>query len=327
MKSKLVEQIVAVLEENGMQVNGKILRGFNKLMDNYDLHECARAKSLGMTEAIAQYIAARRVDGLSKQTLDNYVKRLSFFGRQLNLPVNNITVGDVRGLITYLADVRSVKRSTLATDINILRAFFNWLFSEGIIEENPCSRVKGIKINKKGFRETLTPDELEKARGACETVREKLIVELFFSTGCRLSEVVGMNVKDINMRDRSVSVIGKGGKKRTVYFNSKSKKYLADYIETLIRRDGALFLNTKIPERRISGRWMHYIVSGIGKRAGLDMLYPHLFRHTFASHALNGGMDLIVIQKLLGHENVGTTQIYADLNHSKVRQDYYELVI
>lgn len=171
-----------------------------------------------------------------------------------------------------------------------------------------------------------TAEQLELIRDGCKGYKEKALVEFLVSSGCRVSEVAGLCVQDIDWQERKCKVIGKGGKQRTVYFSVRAKLMLQLYIEG--RKGGeALFSSSRAPYEPLSDRGIEKIISKLGKRIGMERpLYPHLMRHTFASHALSAGMDLTVIQHLLGHTDPKTTLIYAEINPIRVQYEYNRVI-
>ena len=248
------------------------------------------------------------------------------FAARVNKSAAKVTTDDIRGYISYLDETRHLKDTSLQTHINTLRAFFGWLHTEEKIKKNPMSKIKSLKLDKKGARQALTVEELERLRDACKTYREKALIEFLVSTGCRLSEVAQLRAADLNLADRSVQVTGKGDKDRVVYFSVRARLMVHEYIVQRKGGDG-LFVSSKSPYDPLKPRAIQRIVHSLSERAGLeDRVHPHLLRHTFATHALNGGMDVTVIQRLLGHEDIATTQIYAELNEEGVRHQYNKYV-
>lgn len=326
-KDMLAAQIIRTLERNGAQYNKEAIRqGISDILQRYIVSRSYTVKRSDVKTMITRFITAKRIDGLTERTLKSYSERLSLFNSFINKSVNRITTDDLREYMTYLTNERRLARSTLITETNVLRSFFAWLHMEEVTKNNPCLKIKSPKIDKKGLRKALSQEELEKVRNACVSIREKAIIELLYSTGCRLSEAVSINIDEINYMERSISVIGKGNKRRTVYFSVKAKLFIEQYRANSQRCDNALFVSRNTPYKRISHRGLQRIINSIGRRAGINKtLHPHLLRHTFASHALNAGMDIIVIQQLLGHSDVGTTQIYAEINQNNVKQAYYRL--
>ena len=275
---------------------------------------------------IKYYLGAKRIDGLSEKTLKNYRCNLEMFAAKVNKSTAKVTTDDIRGYISYLDETRHLKETSLQTHINTLRAFFGWLHTEERIKKNPMAKIKSLKLDKKGARQALTVEELERLRDACKTYREKALVEFLVSTGCRISEITPLRAADLNLADRSVQVTGKGDKDRIVYFSVRSRLMLQEYMVQRKGGDG-LFVSSKSPYGPLKQRAIQRIVHNLSERAGLaSKVHPHLLRHTFATHALNGGMELGVIQRLLGHENIATTQIYAELNEEGVRHQYNKYV-
>lgn len=271
---------------------------------------------------IKYYLGAKRIDGLSDKTLGNYRCNLEMFAARVNKSAAKVTTDDIRGYISYLDETRHLKDTSLQTHINILRAFFGWLHTEERIKKNPMSKIKSLKLDKKGARQALTVEELERLRDACKTYREKALIEFLVSSGCRLSEVAQLRAADLNLADRSVQVTGKGDKDRVVYFSVRARLMVQEYIVQRKGGDG-LFVSNKSPYEPLKPRAIQRIVRSLSERAGLEgRVHPHLLRHTFATHALNGGMDVTVIQRLLGHEDIATTQIYAELNEEGVSSIY-----
>lgn len=275
---------------------------------------------------IKYYLGAKKIDGLSERTLKNYKANLESFAAKVEKSVAKITTDDIRGYIAYLDETRHLKETSLQTHINTLRAFFGWLHTEEKIKKNPMSKIKSLKLDKKGARQALSVEELERLRDACKTYREKALIEFLVSTGCRLSEVAQLRAADLNLADRSVQVTGKGDKDRVVYFSVRARLMVQEYIVQRKGGDG-LFVSSKSPFEPLKPRAIQRIVRSLSERAGLEgRVHPHLLRHTFATHALNGGMDVTVIQRLLGHEDIATTQIYAELNEEGVRHQYNKYV-
>ena len=279
-----------------------------------------------LNRRIKYYLGAKRIDGLSERTLKNYKYNLEMFAARVNKSAAKVTTDDIRGYIGYLAENRHLAETSLQTHINTLRAFFGWLHIEEKIKKNPMSKIKSLKLDKKGARQALTVEELERLRDACKTYREKALIEFLVSTGCRLSEVAQLRAADLNLADRSVQVTGTGDKDRVVYFSVRARLMVHEYIVQRKGGDG-LFVSSKSPYDPLKPRAIQRIVHSLSERAGLeDRVHPHLLRHTFATHALNGGMDVTVIQRLLGHEDIATTQIYAELNEEGVRHQYNKYV-
>lgn len=295
------------------------------LKDYTILRENEEEKS-DLKKRITYYLGAKRIDGLSPRTLANYKYTLELFAQRMSKSVSKITTDDIRGYITYLSEVRNLSETSLQTHISILRAFFGWLHTEEKIKKNPMLKIRSLKLDKKNARQALSVEELERLRDACKGYREKALVEFLVSSGCRLSEVAQLSVADVNFVERSVTVTGKGDKDRMVYFSVRARLMLQEYIKGRKGGEG-LFVSSKTPYLPLKQRAIQRIIHNISERAGLEArVHPHLLRHTFATHALNSGMDVTVIQRLLGHENIATTQIYAAMNEDVIKHQYNKYV-
>lgn len=296
------------------------------LLSGYTIMRSEDAARSNLPHRIETFLSAKRIDGLSVKSIKNYRYVLEHFERCVEKPVGKINTDDVRIFIAYLFDQLGLQESSVQTHINTLRSFFGWLTTEGAIKHNPMLKIKSLKINRKNARHALTSEELERLRDACKTYKEKALVEFLVSSGCRLSEAAGIQVRQVDFRNRSVVVHGKGDKDRTVFFSVRAKLMMEEYLAQ--RKGGAsLFSSIKTPYPGLQPRAIQRILQIVGERARLDYrVHPHLLRHTFATQALNAGMDITVIQRLLGHEDVSTTQIYAEVSQETVRHEYDKFV-
>lgn len=202
-----------------------------------------------------------------------------------------------------------------------MRSLFRWSHEEGHILQNPASKIKEPKAGKR-IPKFLTEREIEHLREACQMTMEKALFEFMFSTGCRIGEIVSLDKNSINWSNRSAIVIGKGDKEREVYFNIRCDIWLKRYVHLRVDKHAAIFVTERSPHR-MSIAQMRYIIKRISNRAGIDkMIHPHQLRHSYATHLLNNGAPIDVIQSLLGHEKSETTRIYAQLS-GRLRQELY----
>ena len=285
-----------------------------KIMREYDVQTAQVYDRSNLPRRVEAFLAAKRIDGCRPKTIKGYRERLKMFMTQCSKPVQAITTDDLREYLAYLVDERHLMDNSVQAHINTLRSFFSWLVDEDNIRKSPMRKIKSLKIDKLRSRHPLTAEQLELVRDGCRGYKEKALVEFLVSSGCRVSEVAGLRVDDIDWRDRKCKVIGKGNKERTVYFSVRAKLMLQLYIAE--RRGGeALFASSRAPYEPLTDRGIEKMISKLGKRIGMERpLYPHLMRRTFASHALNCGMELTIIQHLLGHSDPKTTLIYAEID-------------
>lgn len=316
-KKELLERLMALNLGKEAEIE-KILAG-------YSIKKESAKMKCNLQKRIASFLAAKKIDGLSPKTLKSYRDNLNAFARRVDKHVSSINADDIREYIGYLSD-RGLADSTLQLHVNILRSFFAWMNLEDIIKKNPMLKIKSLKVDKLRARRPLTAEQLEKLRDECQTYKEKALVEFMVSSGCRLSEVIGIQVDQVNWHERSVVVLGKGNKERTVYFSVRAKVMLQAYLEQ--RRGGeALFASSRAPYGPMQDRAVQKILKSLGERAAIPRrVHPHILRHTFASNAINAGMDITIIQQLLGHSDPKTTLIYAELSPRMVRYEYEKLV-
>lgn len=271
-------------------------------------------------DKLQMYLAVKKLDGLSVKTLKNYNYNLIIFGGYLKKPLATITTTDLR--LYLAARCKGMKASSINGQISILKSFFGWLQIEEYIPKNPMLKIKQTKEPKR-LRHAMTDEEVEILKQTCNSSREKALIEFLISTGCRLSEVVGVNKEDINWYEMSLNVIGKGNKERKVYFSIKAKILMKKYLNTREDSNSALFVASKGVHNRLGGRSIQREINNIAFRSGIKKsIYPHLFRHSFATHNLNAGMSLPVLQHIMGHDSPETTLIYAELNDETIKYEY-----
>ncbi len=277
-------------------------------------------------EEFLNYIYSVR--NYSIKTRESYQKDLDLFIEFTNNKID-ITYKDIRKYLEYLYDKKYAIKS-IARHISSLKSFFNYLQSENIIDDNPTILVSSPKLEKK-IPNFLYYDELEILFNIPDKsdklgFRDALILETLYSTGCRVSELVSIKISDINFNDKKIKILGKGNKERYLvygsYLDNLLKIYLKDYYQD-IKKNNYLFLNKNGDP--LTDRGVRYIINKIARDGNLKShISPHVLRHTFATHLLDGGADLRSVQELLGHENLKTTQIYTHISNERLRRVYLE---
>ena len=259
--------------------------------------------------------------GYSKSTIRQYGTFLREMLVYVGKPVQEITGDDVVSCLNAYADARQISGSTKDHKRLICSSFFGFLHDRGYISRNPMATIDPIKYVAE-VREALNSREVEKMRISCGTsIRDNLVLELFLATGCRVSEVVGMRVEDIDLENGCVKVLGKGQKKRIVFFSDRALEYLERYLNG--RREGAVILSLRAPHQGLRKNALENIIRAISKRAGLNKrVFPHLLRHTFATRALNKGMPLPTLCDIMGHASTETTRIYAKNSQGRLKYEY-----
>lgn len=268
---------------------------------------------------LGRYLASMRLEGKSEQTMEQYKRAIQKMLDNIGKPLKDITTNDIRYHLSMYQSVRKVSKATLDNERRYLSAFFAWVTAEEYVVKNPMLRIKKVKEDKK-IKKAFSDYEIEKLRENCKNKKEKAIIEFFLSTGCRVSEVVGLDIKDVDFDKGECTVFGKGSKERTVYLTEKSIYYLKEYLGSRKKESQVLFANKS--GKRWSKQSIEKCLKNLGKRAVVDNVHPHRFRRTFATNALNKGMPIQYVQKILGHKSMDTTLIYCVLDMESIKLEH-----
>lgn len=275
---------------------------------------------MNLSEAWKAYEADKRIEGYSPHTIKAYVIQCRLLIRFLgDLDVQEITLEQLK---SHLAkDAERLKPSSLGHRIRFLKSLFRWALDEGYISRNPASKLKEPKQGAR-IPKAMNDEDIEALRVACSMSLEHVIIDLLYTTGCRIGEIVTLNRNSINWEGRSIIVRGKGDKEREVYFSIQCAIWLKRYLREREDSDTALIVTERAP-RRMPIPQLRYVVKRIAKRAEIEVnVYPHKLRHSYAMHLLNNGAPLEVIQSFMGHAKMDTTRIYAQLSGERRRELY-----
>lgn len=274
-----------------------------------------------ISEVWKLYLSDKTLEGYSKKTLAQYDLYCRLFIREMgDLDAKDMTLETLK---RYLLMQGHLKASSLGTRVRFLRALCRWAHDEGYTATNISRKLKEPKTGKR-IPKALSEEVMESMRMGCKLDIEFALVELFFSSGCRLEELHQLDRSSLNWSTLSFLTIGKGDKERECMFSTRAKLYVQKYLATRNDDNTALFATQRRPIRRMSKAQVQYIFKRIAKRAGvrLDLISPHKFRHTFAVRLMDNGAPLEVIQSLLGHQKAETTKLYADLSGEARRSLY-----
>ncbi len=264
------------------------------------------------------YLDAKKIEGCSARTIDYYDVTLCNFFKVVNEPIRHISTERIR---LYLADYQGVNNCSNTTVDNVRRnlsSFFSWLEEEDHILKSPMRRIHKIKT-KKQVKEVITDEMIEKLRDNCNCFRDLAMIDLLYSTGIRVGELVNLNISDINFEERECIVIGKGDKERKVYFDAKAKLHLMAYLKSRNDNNPALFVTLDAPYDRLKISGVEIRLRALGRKLNIDRIHPHKFRRTMATRAIDKGMPIEQVQKILGHSQIDTTMQYAIVNQNNVK--------
>lgn len=332
MKEKFKNELLLVLNNYVDNDNLKtISMNLDLLLSNYDisLHKNEVIQySYTIPETVKIYIVSKKIAGLSEKSLYLYKIVLEDFFQTVQKEQEKITANDVKVYLYKYQKEHNISNRTLDTRRTIICTYFAWLAAEDYIQKNLTINISPIKYERI-HKKPMSQMDLEKIRNACETKCEKAIVEMLYSTGCRVSELEHLNISDVNFETKEVVLFGKGNKHRISYINAKAEVALMDYLKERNDTNEALFVYDRKPYDRLKKSGIELIIKKLMQRVdGVNVhVTPHTFRHTTATESLNRGMNIVEVSKLLGHENIETTLTYVSVDMNSIKDKHKNCVI
>jgi len=272
------------------------------------------------------FLAAKNIEGCSKQSLKYYKSTLNMMLSGINKAYFLIVTEDLRTFLSEYQERCNVSKTTIDNVRRIISTFFSWLEAEDYIMKSPARRIHKVRIGKV-VKDTYNEETVELIRQNCKNKRDLAIVDLLYSTGMRVGELVKLSIKDIDFENRECIVLGKGNKQRKVYFDAKTKIHIKQYLESRNDENEALFVSLMKPYERLEISGVEIALRKIGRKIGLEKVHPHKFRRTLATKAIDKGMPIEQVQHLLGHTKIDTTLEYAmvdDINVKISHKKYLE---
>jgi len=321
MEERIVEIINAMSEVLNASQLRKLQEVLLKALSENDMIQ----ETTSNEEYLQMFLNAKKIEGCSERTINYYQTTTRNFLKSINAKIQKITTEEIR---EYLVDYQSKNNCSKTTVDNIRRnisSFFSWLEEEDYILKSPMKRIHKIKATKI-VKTIISDEEIEKLRDHCLNARDLAIIDLLYSTGIRVGELVRLNRKDINFNDRECIVLGKGDKERKVYFDAKAKIHLQEYLDTRSDNNDALLVTLDAPHVRLKISGVEIRLRNLGKRAEVERVHPHKFRRTMATRAIDKGMPVEQVQKLLGHSQIDTTMQYAIVNQSNVKESHRKYI-
>ena len=267
---------------------------------------------------LTAFISAKKIEGCSDKTLIYYQNTIERLLATVEVAICHITTSDIR---QYLSDYQERKGSSKVTIDNMRRifsSFFAWLEDEDYIAKSPVRRIHKVKTDSL-VKEVLTDEQLEQLRDNCTHKRDLAIIDVLASTGIRVGELVKLNRTDIDFHERQCVVFGKGNKERMVYFNARTKLHLQQYLDERTDDNPALFVSLSSPHTRLTIGGVERRFRLMGSKLSIPKVHPHKFRRTLATMAIDKGMPIEQVQRLLGHVRIDTTLHYAIVNQNNVK--------
>ncbi len=287
----------------------------------FDIKEIKCCENTFKTEnekLLKSFISAKKIEGCSEKTLNYYHKTIEHFLQTIETYLTRIETEKIRNYLYSYQECHHSSKVTIDNMRRILSTFFAWLEDEDFISKSPVRRIHKVKTDSL-VRETITDEQLEQLHDICTEKRDLALVDVLASTGIRVGELVRLNRTDLDLQERQCIVFGKGNKERFVYFNARTKLHILRYLETRKDDNPALFVSLSAPHSRLSISGVERRIKQLGQKLNLEKVHPHKFRRTFATNAIDKGMPIEQVQKLLGHVRIDTTLHYAIVNQNNVK--------
>ena len=326
MKQRIMKEIVQQMLPH---LDNAQLQKLQEVLE-HSLYNCEISGKVTEAEDDSQklidsFVYAKRIEGCSEKTLKYYRTTIEAMTEAIDKGVRHMQTDDLRTYLTEYQEKHGSSRVTIDNIRRILSSFFSWLEDEDHILKSPVRRIHKVKTAT-NIKETYTDEELEKMRDNCEELRDLAIVDMLASTGMRIGEMVLLNKADINFNERECVVFGKGDKERVVYFDARTKIHLQNYIDSRIDDNPALFVTLRAPYTRITIGGIESRLREMGKNLEIEKVHPHKFRRTLATMAIDKGMPIEQLQKLLGHKRIDTTLQYAMVKQSNVKMAHRKYI-
>lgn len=315
------EKLVKIINEMADYLNIAQMKKLQEVLIKNLSDARPEKEQISNQEYLKMFIEAKQIEGCSARTLQYYQVTIEHLLKNIDTVIRKITTDEIR---TYLAEYQQRNNCSKVTVDNVRRnisSFFSWLEEEDYILKSPMRRIHKIKT-KQPVKEIISDEMIERLRDNCRCSRDLAMIDLLYSTGIRVGELVGLNISDIDFEERECVVYGKGDKERRVYFDAKAKLHLQNYINSRTDTNPALFVTLDSPYERLKISGVEIRVRELGRKLNIEKIHPHKFRRTMATRAIDKGMPIEQVKKILGHSQIGTTMQYAIVNQNNVKTSH-----
>ena len=319
------EKLVKIINEMADYLNIAQMKKLQEVLIKNLSDARPEKEQISNQEYLKMFIEAKQIEGCSARTLQYYQVTIEHLLKNIDTVIRKITTDEIR---TYLAEYQQRNNCSKVTVDNVRRnisSFFSWLEEEDYILKSPMRRIHKIKT-KQPVKEIISDEMIERLRDNCRCSRDLAMIDLLYSTGIRVGELVGLNISDIDFEERECVVYGKGDKERRVYFDAKAKLHLQNYINSRTDTNPALFVTLDSPYERLKISGVEIRVRELGRKLNIEKIHPHKFRRTMATRAIDKGMPIEQVQKILGHSQIGTTMQYAIVNQNNVKSAHRKYI-
>lgn len=328
MKENLIREIEQAmlphLDNAGMKQLHSVLNNvlWNKQITVCDPSTTDEPDNSGLLEL---FLSSKKVEGCSSKTLRYYNATIAKMLSTIQKGITHVTTDDLRQYLSDYEQNSDCSKANIDNIRRILSSFFAWLEDENYILKSPVRRIHKIRTSKP-VKETYTDEALEIMRDNCKNIRDLAIIDLLSSTGIRVGELVNLNIADVDFENRECVVFGKGSKERPVYFDARTKIHLKNYILSRTDDNPALFVSLLKPYNRLEISGVEIRLRELGRLLDIPKVHPHKFRRTLATRAIDKGMPIEQVQKLLGHSKIDTTMGYAMVSQNNVKLSHRKFI-
>ena len=319
------EKLVSIMNEMAEYLSISQLKKLQEVLLKQLSEKESQKTAISNAEYLKLFLDAKKIEGCSERTINYYRVTIEHLLSAISTPIRKIATDEIR---SYLVDYQKINDCSKVTVDNIRRnisSFFSWLEEEDYILKSPMRRIHKIKT-RTVVKEVISDETIELMRDNCTHIRDIAIIDLLYSTGIRVGELVNLNISDVNLQQRECVVYGKGDKERRVYFDAKAKIHLQAYLDTRSDADPALFVTLDSPHARLKISGVEIRLRELGRRLGISRIHPHKFRRTMATRAIDKGMPIEQVQKILGHSQIDTTMQYAIVNQTNVKTSHQKFI-
>lgn len=319
------EKIVTILNEMSEYLSIAQMKKLQEVMLDAFSGKIEKRKQISNQEYLKMFLAAKTIEGCSNRTIQYYRVTIEKMLTVMNQPIRKISTDDMRSYLSQYQEWNGCSKVTVDNVRRNISSFFSWLEEENYILKSPMRRIHKIKTNQQ-VKEIITDEDIERLRDSCSCKRDLAMIDLLYSTGIRVGELVNLNISDVDFEARECVVFGKGGKERKVYFDAKSKLHLQAYLSSRVDDNEALFVTLDAPHDRLKISGVEIRMRSLGRINNMTRIHPHKFRRTMATRAIDKGMPIEQVQKILGHSQIDTTMQYAMVNQSNVKTSHRKYI-
>lgn len=325
MDTNMDEKLVTILNEMSDYLSIAQMKKLQEVLLKTLSENETEKTEISNDEYMQLFLDAKRIEGCSNRTIQYYHDTIVHFLLRITTPVRRVTTDEIRSFLVSYQQINNCSKVTVDNVRRNISSFFSWLEEEDYILKSPMRRIHKIKT-KTPVKEIISDESIEKIRDGCGELRDLAMIDLLYSTGIRVGELVNLNIANVDFDLRECIVYGKGDKERRVYFDAKAKLHLQKYLHSRTDDNPALFVSLDSPHDRLKISGVEIRLRELGKKLDLKKIHPHKFRRTMATRAIDKGMPIEQVQKILGHSQIDTTMQYAIVNQNNVRASHQRYI-